>query len=296
MPRARVADLARAGIEHRVRQRRAARTGDAVGVARQQLHHARGRPALERVRAQRAAQLPHRRGRRRAVADDVADRDPEPPARQLDGVVEVPARRRPVGRRQVAHRELEAVRPRERLRQQRVLQRRGQVVLDLVAPRAPERLPAQPRQREQVVAVVGRERDREVEDEPDRAERPAVVEERQQRRRLRLRPDLRKARVGAEDRLGALEPDRRRGARGLGQRELGVERQRREPLPRRRLVAGGVRELERAPGLVQQRHPRGCSRRAPPRPAPRPSRPPRAGSARAPARPSPSAGGAGGRW
>ena len=126
------------------------------------------------------------------MPDDVADRDPEPPAGQLDRVVEVPARRGPVGRGQVAHGELEPVRPRQRLGQQRLLQRRREVVLGLVAPRAPERLPAQPRQREQVVAVVGRERDREVEDEADRAQRRPVVDERQQRRRLRLRADLAK--------------------------------------------------------------------------------------------------------
>ena len=158
-PARRVADLARAGVDDGVDERRAARARDAVRVAREQLQHARRRAPLERVGAQRAAQLAHRRGRLRPVPDDVADRDPQPPAGQLERVVEVPARGGAVGRRAGSA-------PRARARpacgsdvgQQRLLQRQRQVVLGLVAPRAPERLPAQPRQREQVVAVVGRER------------------------------------------------------------------------------------------------------------------------------------------
>ena len=166
------------------------------------------------------------------MPDDVADRDPEPPAAELDGLVEVAARGRPVGGRQVADGERQPVHLRQRLRQQRLLERRREVVLGLVAPRAPERLAAQPRQREQVVAVVRPEDVRVIEDQPDRAERLAVVRQRQQRRRLRLRADLGEARVRAEDRLRALQPQRRDRPRGVRERELGVEREGREALPR----------------------------------------------------------------
>ena len=135
-----------------------------------------------------------------------------------------------------------------------------------------------------------------VEDEPDRAERHAVVGQRQQRRRLRLRADLGEARVRAEDRLRALQPQRRDGARGVRERQLGVEREASaKRCAGRRLVARGVRELERALALVEQRHPGAARRRAPPRPAPPPSPRPPAASAPAPARRSWSAGGAGGR-
>ena len=157
MPGGRVAHLARGRIDDRVDQRRAARAGDAVRVAAQQLQQPRRRAPLERVRAQRAAQLAHRRGGFGAVADDVADRDPQPPAGQLDDVVEVAARRGALGR-QVADRDLEPVRARQRLRQQRLLERGRQVVLGLVDPRPAQRLAAQARQRQQVVAVVRPER------------------------------------------------------------------------------------------------------------------------------------------
>ncbi len=117
-------------------------------------------------------------------------------------------------------------------------------MLALVDPCPAERLPAQPRERQEVVAVRRPELPRRVEHEPDRAERLAAVRERQQRRRLRLRADLGEARVAAEDRLRALQPQRRVRACGLGERQVRVERERAEPLHGVVVVPGGVRELE----------------------------------------------------
>ncbi len=292
-----VAHLARGGVDDGVDDRRPARARDAVRVAREQLQHARRRAPFERVRPQRAAQLAHRRGRLGPVPDDVADGDPEPPAGQLQRVVEVPARRGAVRGRQVAHRQLEPVRTRQSVGQQRLLERERQVVLGLVAPRPAERLPAQPRQRQQVVAVGGPERARRVEHEPDRPQRLAAVGQRQQRRRLRLRAHLAEARVAAEDRVRALQPQRRRGARGLGQRQLGVQRQRAGSAARvSSACPAACASSSACRSSIEQRHPRavGADRVRALRPPP--SRRPPAASAPAPAsRSSPAGRGGAGR-
>ena len=123
----------------------------------------------------------------------------------------------------------------------------GHIVLGLVHPRPAEGLSAQPGECQQVVAVRGSERARRVEHEPDRPERRSPVHERQQRRGLRLRAHLGEAREATEDGVRGLQPQWCRGAHGLGQWQLRVQRERAEPLHRALGVTRGVRELQRPP-------------------------------------------------
>ena len=100
--------------------------------------------ALERVGAQRVADLAHRRGGLHPAPADVADHDPEAPVGQLERVVPVAARvvARVAG--DVADDELVAGQLRQRGRQQRALQRRGGRVLAREQAGVVEREPGAP--------------------------------------------------------------------------------------------------------------------------------------------------------
>ena len=73
--RADVAQLARRRIEVEVDERRAEALVEMVGEPVQLAHDLRRLEAVDRVRAQRGAQLAHRRGGLEAAPDDVADDD-----------------------------------------------------------------------------------------------------------------------------------------------------------------------------------------------------------------------------
>ena len=134
--------LARAGalVERDVddgRERDAA--GGRLHEPVQVVDHLGGSGALERVRAQRVADLAHRRGRIHPAPADVADHDPDAPVRQPEGVVPVAAGVVARVARHVAHDELEPGQIGERRRQQRALERFGDGVLAREQPRVVER-------------------------------------------------------------------------------------------------------------------------------------------------------------
>ena len=111
MTRADVAQLARRDVEVEVDERRAQPLGEVVGHVMQLAHDLGRLEPVDRVGAQRGAQLAHRHGRLDAAPDDVADDDADATARKRDDVVPVAAHLGLAAARQVAHGELDARRP-----------------------------------------------------------------------------------------------------------------------------------------------------------------------------------------
>ncbi len=111
----RLVDAVQAGRERQARQR-----GDHHVEPGQQVG---GPPLLQRVGAQRGAQLAHHRGGAQPPPHHVADREPDPAVGQRDDVVEVATDLRAGGARPVLHRHVGALEHGRVRRQQRALQR-----------------------------------------------------------------------------------------------------------------------------------------------------------------------------
>ena len=94
--------------------------------------HGAGLEAVERVDAQRVAELRHRRRRDHALADDVADDDADPVVAEVDHVVPVAADLELVPAREVAHGRVDPLDLGQPAREDALLQRHGDLVLPLV--------------------------------------------------------------------------------------------------------------------------------------------------------------------
>ena len=117
------------GVEHQVGRRRHRGRAQLQQQAVEAPDDRRGAVAVERVRAQRRAQLRHERRRRQPAPDDVAHRHRHAAPAEREDVVPVAAEARRIRRGQVARGDLDTGDGLQLLREQRTLQRRGEPLL-----------------------------------------------------------------------------------------------------------------------------------------------------------------------